>query len=182
MKGIAFIGGIAGQSNASITACYSTGSVTATINSYNYSYAGGVVGMNNNGAILTACYATGNVEGEGISVGGVVGDNEYCTVTACYHATGSVIGAGSSTGGVAGRNFEVGPLGSSILNACYWNGTVTDDTGIGEDRSNVGEATKVEGSTTWETAMNAMNAALSGTGWQYVAGSGDAPLTLQRQN
>ena len=187
VKGIAFIGGIAGQSNASITACYSTGSVTATINSHNYSYAGGVVGMNNSGAILTACYATGNVEGEGISVGGVVGDNVYCTVTACYHATGSVIGASSSVGGVAGRNFEVGPLGSSILNACYWNGTVTDDTGIGDtgigqDMSNVGEATKVEGSTTWETAMNAMNAALSGTGWQYVTGSGDAPLTLQRQN
>ena len=182
VKGIAFIGGIAGQSNASITACYSTGSVTATINSHNYSYAGGVVGMNNSGAILTACYATGNVEGEGISVGGVVGDNVYCTVTACYHATGSVIGASSSVGGVAGRNFEVGPLGSSILNACYWNGTVTDDTGIGQDMSNVGEATKVEGSTTWETAMNAMNAALSGTGWQYVTGSGDAPLTLQRQN
>ena len=182
VKGIAFIGGIAGQSNASITACYSTGSVTATINSNNYSYAGGVVGMNNNGAILTACYATGNVEGEGISVGGVVGDNVYCTVTACYHATGSVIGASSSVGGVAGRNFEVGPLGSSILNACYWNGTVTDDTGIGQDMSYVGEATKVEGSTTWETAMNAMNAALSGTGWQYVTSSGDAPLTLQRQN
>ena len=182
VKGIAFIGGIAGQSNASITACYSTGSVTATINSNNYSYAGGVVGMNNNGAILTACYATGNVEGEGISVGGVVGDNVYCTVTACYHATGSVIGASSSVGGVAGRNFEVGPLGSSILNACYWNGTVTEDTGIGQDMSNVGEATKVEGSTTWETAMNAMNAALSGTGWQYVTSSGDAPLTLQRQN
>ena len=180
VKGIAFIGGIAGQSNASITACYSTGSVTATINSNNYSYAGGVVGMNNNGAILTACYATGNVEGEGISVGGVVGDNVYCTVTACYHATGSVIGASSSVGGVAGRNFEVGPLGSSILNACYWNGTVTDDTGIGQDMSYAGEATKVEGD--WTEAMNAMNKALSGTGWQYVAGSGDAPLTLQRQN
>ena len=136
--------------------------------------------MNNNGAILTACYATGNVEGEGISVGGVVGDNVYCTVTACYHATGSVIGASSSVGGVAGRNFEVGPLGSSILNACYWNGTVTDDTGIGQDMSYAGEATKVEGD--WTEAMNAMNKALSGTGWQYVAGSGDAPLTLQRQN
>ena len=181
VKGIAFIGGIAGQSNASITACYSTGSVTATINSYNYSYAGGVVGMNNNGAILTACYATGNVEGEGISVGGVVGDNEYCTVTACYHATGSVIGASGSVGGVAGRNFEVGPLGSSILNACYWNGTVTDDTGIGEDRSNVGETTKVEGD--WTAAMNAMNAALSGTGWQYETSSDETfPLVIKAAN
>ena len=183
VEGIAYIGGIAGQSNASITACYSTGNVTATINSYNYSFAGGVVGLNNNGAILTACYATGNVKGDGISVGGVVGDNVYCTVTACYHATGSVTGALGTTGGVAGRNFDVGPSGSSILNACYWNGTVSLDTGIGEDRSNVGEATKVSGKITWTDAMNAMNAALisAGTGWQYVTGSGDAPLTLQKQ-
>ena len=183
VEGIAYIGGIAGQSNASITACYSTGNVTATINSYNYSFAGGVVGLNNNGAILTACYATGNVKGDGISVGGVVGDNVYCTVTACYHATGSVTGALGATGGVAGRNFDVGPSGSSILNACYWNGTVSLDTGIGEDRSNVGEATKVSGKITWTDAMNAMNAALisAGTGWQYVTGSGDAPLTLQKQ-
>ena len=172
VEGIAYIGGIAGQSNASITACYS-----------NYSFAGGVVGLNNNGAILTACYATGNVKGDGISVGGVVGDNVYCTVTACYHATGSVTGALGTTGGVAGRNFDVGPSGSSILNACYWNGTVSLDTGIGEDRSNVGEATKVSGKITWTDAMNAMNAALisAGTGWQYVTGSGDAPLTLQKQ-
>ena len=180
VKGIAFIGGIAGQSNASITACYSTGSVTATINSYNYSYAGGVVGMNNNGAILTACYATGNVEGEGISVGGVVGDNEYCTVTACYHATGSVIGASGSVGGVAGRNFEVGPLGSSILNACYWNGTVTDDTGIGEDRSNVGEATKVEGD--WTDAVSKMNAALADNyGWEWTIEAPNALPTLKKK-
>ena len=50
-------------------------------------------------------------------------------------------------------------------------------------RSNVGEATKVSGKITWTDAMNAMNAALisAGTGWQYVTGSGDAPLTLQKQ-
>ena len=178
VTGKAYVGGIAGQSSAiegttTITACYSTGSVTATAD-IGDSYVGGVVGQNNVGVILTACYATGNVKGGGSCVGGVVGDN-LSTVTACYHATGSVAGASGSTGGVAGRNAP-----NVTVTACYWNGTVTNDTGIGLNMSNVGEATKVEGD--WTEAMNAMNKALSGTGWQYVTSSGDAPLTLQRQN
>lgn len=180
MEGITYIGGIAGQSEATITACCSTGSVTATNPGY-YSFAGGVVGLNSNGAILTACYATGDVESGGGRVGGVAGDNVYGTVTACYHATGNVTGTPGGTGGVTGRNYTDPYGGYSTVTACYWSGTVTEDTGIGNDMTNAGEATKVEGSTTWETAMNAMNAALSGTGWQYVTSSGDAPLTLQKQ-
>lgn len=181
VEGITYIGGIAGQSNASITACYSTGSVTATINSNNYSYAGGVVGLNTNEAILTACYATGDVKGDGIAVGGVVGENSS-TVTACYHATGSVNGSLMTTGGVVGlNNFDTFFSNTGIVAACYWGGTVTTNTGIGEDRSNVGEARKVDGD--WTEAMNAMNVALTnaGTDWRYATGSG-APLTLQRQN
>ena len=91
MEGIAYIGGVVGQSNDIITACYSTGNVTATKNNTNCSFVGGVVGLNSDGAILTACYATGDVEGGGEYVGGVVGDNSS-TVTACYHATGNVTG------------------------------------------------------------------------------------------
>ncbi len=53
-----------------------------------------------------------------------------------------------------------------------------DGKGIDHDMTGTGEATQVEGSTTWETAMNT---ALSNAGWQYATGSGDAPLTLQRQ-
>ena len=180
VEGRTYVGGIVGVSdamlgNASIIACYSTGSVTAT-DPGSYSYVGGVAGMNGNGAILTACYATGDVKGGVGSVGGVVGDNLYGTVTACYHATGSVTGASGSTGGVVGYN----TAGSSTVTACYWSGTMTEDTGIGNDKSNVGEATKVEGD--WTEAMNAMNTALTNAGWQYVTGGGDIPLTLQRQN
>ena len=180
VEGKAYVGGIAGQNDATITACYSTGDVTATKNSWGYSFAGGVVGLNGNGAVLTACYATGNVKGDGGYVGGVVGDNSSI-VTACYHATGDVTGASgsTSTGGVVGRNYKDDYV-SSTLTACYWHGTVTDDKGIGNDMTYLGEATKVEDG--WTEAMNALNKALSGTGWQYVAGSGDAPLTLQRQN
>ena len=179
VKGMCFAGGIVGQNNASITACYSTGSITATKNNTTgYSYAGGVVGLNN-GAILSACYATGEVKGEGQFVGGVVGDNSVGTVTACYHATGSVTGESGSTGGVAGRNYS-----SSILKACYWDGSVTGDTGIGNDMTgySASEAQKVSGRTPWAEAMGHMNSVLTvaDTGWKYVPGSGDVPLTLQK--
>ena len=172
---MAFVGGIAGQSNATITACYSTGKVAATKNGVDNSYAGGVVGYNSNKeAILTACYATGSVSGDGSNVGGVVGNNTYSTITACYHATGTVSGASESTGGVVGRNYK-DDYGSSTVTACYWNGTVTGDNGIGNDMVGNGKATKVEGSTTWETAMSAMNEKLSGTGWQYELGLDGLP-------
>ena len=180
VKGMCFAGGIVGQNNASITACYSTGSITATKNNTTgYSYAGGVVGLNN-GAILSACYATGEVKGEGQFVGGVVGDNSVGTVTACYHATGSVTGESGSTGGVAGRNYS-----SSILKAGYWDGSVTGDTGIGNDMTSysASEAQKVSGRTTWAEAMGHMNSVLTsaGTGWLYATtGSGSVPLTLQK--
>ena len=186
VKGMAYVGGIAGQSSAivgttTITACYSTGSVTAKTNSNYYSYAGGVVGLNSNGTVLTACYATGDVKGDGDYVGGVVGDNVVSIVNACY-ATGSVTGASGSIGGVAGRNYK-DDYGSSTVTACYWDGTVTGDTGIGNDMTSAGEAHKVSGRTTWAEAMDHMNSVLTdaGTGWQYVPGSGDAPLTLQKQ-
>ena len=105
VEGRAYVGGIAGRSNASITACSSTGDVTATKNSLDYSWAGGVVGEFTGSYQLIACYATGNVKGDAKHVGGVVGDNVYNAVIACY-ATGSVTGVSGSTGGVVGRNFK----------------------------------------------------------------------------
>jgi len=108
-----------------------------------------------------------------------VGSNENGTLTACYHATGKVSGASGSTGGVVGRNLQ--NIGfTTIVTACYWNGTVTGNNGIGNDMVGNGKATKVEGSTTWETAMSAMNEKLSGTVWKYVSGSGNEPLMLQK--
>ena len=168
VTGKAYVGGIAGQSSAivgttTITACYSTGSITATNNSDYYSYAGGVVGLNNNGAILTACYATGNVKGDGHYVGGVVGDNVYGTITACYHATGSVTGEQESIGGVVGRNYADPYGGSSTVTACYWDNN--QSSGIGEDQTGNGEAQKVYGD--WTDAVSKMNTALADYDWLW---------------
>ncbi len=185
VKGVIFAGGIAGETNsgASLTGCYATDDVTVENDGTNNSHAGGVVGYNGGGT-LTACYATGSVTGSGsgtIYVGGVTGSNNLGTLTACYHAKGTVSGPGGATGGVAGRNFKDSMFGGGIITACYWNGTVTGDNGIGNDMVGNGKATKVEGTTTWETAVDAMNAALNKSGWTYRLGGDNLPELVQNQ-
>ena len=163
------VGGVVGyQQGGSITGCSSSATVKGT------QRAGGVAGTTNSGATLTACYATGDVtvENDGTSnawAGGVVGSNAYSTVIACY-AAGNVSGTGSGTihvGGVTGENFD------GTLTACYWSGLPDNDNG---------GATKVDGTTvTWQTAVAAMHAALSGKGWQYELKDGNSLPTLKKE-
>lgn len=183
VKGTGEVGGVAGKTDnsATLTACYATGNVTFERASTINTFAGGVVGFNGTGSILTACYATGNVTGTGDGtgscyVGGVTGDNSSGTLTACYHATGTVSGPDGATGGVTGRNYTA--LGAPVITTCYW-GDNGQEQGIGYNQAGTGDTEKVDGD--WTEAMNAMNAELSGTGWLYVPGSGDAPLTLRKQ-
>lgn len=183
VKGMVRAGGVAGATNsgASLTGCYATGSVSVENNTTSAAYASGVVGSNGASSTLTACYATGSVTGSGsgtIYTGGVTGTNDCGTLTACYHAKGTVSGPAGTTGGVTGRNFKDSMFGGGIITACYW-GDNGQTQGIGEDQVGTGETTKVDGD--WTDAMKVMNEKLSGTGWQYVTGSGDAPLTLRKQ-
>ncbi len=162
------VGGVVGyQQGGSITGCSSSATVKGT------QRAGGVAGATNSGATLTACYATGDVtvENDGPNnacAGGVVGSNAYSTVIACY-AAGNVSGTGSGTihvGGVVGENY-------ATLTACYWSGLPDNDNG---------GATKVDGTNvTWQTAVDAMNAALQNAGseWRYEL-TGELP-TLKKE-
>ena len=169
----AYTGGVAGDNFGRISGCSSSAKVKGTA-------AGGVVGGNfaNLGlsATVTACYATGSVTATNGSAGGVVGINSggpglQGVVTACY-ATGSVTATGGSSnaGGVVGVNSGIG---TGTVTACYWSGSVADDKGIGDaddDDDLTGKATKVDGSTTWETAVEAMNSALDdkNSDWRYT--------------
>ena len=174
VKGTGEVGGVAGKTDnsATLTACYATGNVTFERASTINTFAGGVVGFNGTGSILTACYATDNVTGTGTGtgscyVGGVTGDNASGTLTACYHATGTVSGPDGATGGVTGRNYT--SLGAPVITACYW-GDNGQEQGIGYNQAGTGETTQVDGPTTWQTAVAAMNTALqsAGSGWHYV--------------
>ena len=162
------VGGVVGyQFGGSITGCSSSASVKGT------QRAGGVAGTTNSGATLTACYATGDVtvENDGTSyawAGGIVGTNGGNSILACY-AAGNVSGKGSGTiyvGGVVRENY-------ATVTACYWSGLPDNDNG---------GATKVDGTNvTWQTAVAAMNAALSGKGWQYELKDGNSLPALKKE-
>ncbi|WP_075317861.1 PL29 family lyase N-terminal domain-containing protein [Bacteroides togonis] len=161
VSGNSNVGGVVGYNNSSVSGCTASGDVTGMGNNV-----GGVVGYNNSS--VTACYhASGSVSGANF-VGGLVGYTDL--MTACYNASGDVTSKGDFVGSVAGYN-------SSIITACYWSNY--DGNGIGIN-DGTGTPTKVDGTTvTWQTAVEAMNAALQYSEWRYEL-TGALP-TLKKQ-
>ncbi len=154
---------------STIEGCHSTAAVSGI------SSVGGVVGNLGNGCSLMACYSTGNVTATitygHANVGGVVGINGQGTVTACYHATGEITSSvGDRIGGIAGCNDQ------GTFTACYWENNQEQGTGSGS----TGGTAKVEGNVTWQTAVDAMNAALNKSGWTYRLGGDNLPELVQK--
>ena len=159
------VGGILGYNNGgSIIGCSVSGDISGA------QHVGGVVGYFTAGNnVVTACYHKGSVSGSEM-VGGVAGNSAYGSLTACYHA-GNVSGS-QYVGGVTGA--ATGSLAKVI--ACYWSGYDGNGIGIG-----YGEATKVNDGDFWQTAVDAMNAALQSAGseWRYEL-TGELP-TLKKE-
>ena len=137
---------------------------------YNGSTAMGGIAHGNNGTI-TACSVTGrltNTTNNG-AVGGIAAIN-FGTITACWF-NGTITG-GSNVGGIAAFNLNAGSYSGKIA-ACYWSGgEISNGVGNGYDISGT---TKVEGTTTWQTAVNGMNAALTGNAYQWTSGTDGLP-------
>lgn len=161
------VGGVVGSTDydsSTVTDCTVSGTVSGNSN------VGGVVGYHY-ASTVSGCTASGDVTGMGNNVGGVVGFTNH-RVTACYNASGDVMGTGDRVGGVAGYN----DMGATIT-ACYWSNY--DGNGIGANYG-TGTHTKVDGTTvTWQTAVDAMNAALQYSEWRYEL-TGALP-TLKKQ-
>lgn len=163
-------GGIAGYAteNVDIMGCSVDGCTVTTGGN-----AGGIVGYSvvsnpdYGNTHITACRVSGGMVTGGINVGGIVGYNiQFSYVTACYTTAG--VKGGSTVGAFIGYNIE------SDITAGYW---LTDTQGNGTGL-NVGSAgaTKVEGSVTWKTATEAMNAAIPTDGscpYRFVQSDGD---------
>ena len=135
---------------------------------------GGIAGLNGNKATIRACSSSAavTIQGDGDGAGGIVGINSS-RIIACY-ATGSVTGNNAYIGAIVGR------LGGE-LTACYWSGDAAQGVGSGSADG----TTKVEGSVTWETAMNTMNTALDGSGYRWIENTGenkeDRPLIITNE-
>jgi hypothetical protein len=117
-------GGLAGKNYGTITACYTTGTVTGL-----YSVIGGLVGVNV--GTIGNCYSSATViSGSGsISIGGLAGSNVGGTITNCY-ATGAVSGT-EYVGGLVGYNMEYMDSIGGIITYCYASGTVSGSSRIG---------------------------------------------------
>ena len=155
-------GAVAGTNYGIIENCHVVGgSVVGT-----GSHSGGIAVYNEQNGTIRACSTSTTVtltyEGTGVKdSGGIVGENGG-TILACY-TTGSITGSATSKGAISGER----TIGEHI--ACYWSG----DTEKGVGSGSADGTTKVEGSVTWETAMNTMNTALSGTGYRWIENPDD---------
>ena len=154
-------GAVAGTNYGIIENCHVVGgSVVGT-----GSHSGGIAVYNVQNGTIRACSTSTTVtltyEGTGVKdSGGIVGENGG-TILACY-TTGSITGSATSKGAISGERTR----GEHI--ACYWSGDTEKGVGSGLDTT-----TKVAGDVTWETAMTAMNTALSGTGYRWIENTGD---------
>ena len=172
LNGNLYVGGVVGYSNnGTVTACTASGSINGK------EYVGGIVGNNYLGTV-TACYNTSSTVNGSYLIGGVVGQNNKGIVTACYNASGSIYGE-VTVGGVVGNN------NTGTVTACYWSNYAGYGIGNG-----TGDATKVDDTTvTWQTAVDAMNAAIETWNtanpdktcdWRYELGDEGLPVLTQQ--
>ena len=131
-----------------------------------------------NGGTIIACSVTGTLKNTANNgdVGGIAATN-LGTITACWFS-GTI--TGGRIGGIAGSNTNfISDYGN--ITACYWSGEEISN-GIGYNTSEgAGETTKVEGTTTWQTAVDGMNKALTDNAYQWEPGTDGLPVLQKKQ-
>ncbi len=112
-------GGIAAASSGYVSGCYNDGAVSAG------SYAGGIVGRNQNGAVVESCYNAGTVTGNAAeancALGGIVGSSQSSVLNKCYNV-------GTCTAHTESNSTKIGSIAGSCkiptdLSGNYFLGT-----------------------------------------------------------
>ena len=149
MRGNYCIGGICGYNDGgTIQNCYSAATVCGD------SYIGGICGRSRSNSIIENCYNAGYIYGATRSIGGICGDN-YSTIESCYNIgiiegnfmVGGIVGGSSGSGNtiwikdcynrgnVIGDTKDIGGIGgyigSSLVENCYSQATVSGNTNVG---------------------------------------------------
>lgn len=128
--------------------------------------AGGIA-MSNYGTI-TACSVTGDISATGGYVGGIASSNSG-SIIGCWFDGNLTSGLGN--GGIAALNY-------STITACFYGGNA------GQGATNQGataEVTKVNDDESWQTAIDGMNAALTGNDYQWALGTDGLPVLQKKQ-
>ena len=127
--------------------------------------AGGIA--NSNYGTITACSVTGEIKANNGAAGGIAVIN-FGTITACWF-DGNLT-TSYDNGGIAAYNY-------STITTCFYGGNA------GHGAYNQGgtiDATKVEGTTTWQTAVDGMNAALTDNAYQWTSGTDGLPVLKKK--
>lgn len=149
MRGEDCIGGICGSNDGgTIQNCYSAATVCGD------SYIGGICGCSRSNSIIENCYNAGYIYGATRSIGGICGNN-YSTIENCYNVgnvngkfyVGGIVGESSglgdtiwikdcyNRGNVIGDTEKIGGIGgyigSSLVENCYSQATVSGNTNVG---------------------------------------------------
>lgn len=121
--------------------------------------------VNNYGTIM-ACSMTGEISAYSYTSG--IANFNLGTIVACWFS--GTLKENESYGIVA---FNYG-----TITACFWDGNTTN--GYRSNEGGTVEATKVEGTTTWQDAVGGMNAALTGNDYQWTSGTDGLPVLKKK--
>ena len=128
--------------------------------------AAGIVDQNN-GQII-ACSVTGKISAYGRTCG--IADLNYGSITACWF-DGTL------------KDYESGAIvrfNYNTITSCYWGGNAGQ--GVYHNQGGTVDVTKVDGVIVkWQTAVDGMNPALTGNGYQWVLGPDDLPVLQKKQ-
>ena len=135
-----------------------------------YGNSGGTAGIvsQNNGQII-ACSVTGKIDAYS-GVGGIALIN-LGSITACWF-DGTL--KENVSGGIVYSNYSNGSI-----SACYWRANI--DNGVYINQDGMVDATKVNDDENWQTAVDGMNAALTGNDYQWALGTDGLPVLQKKQ-
>ena len=158
------VGGIIGHlaGSSSVIGCSFTGEVRG--NSANSGNVGGIAGSLATNSSIAACYSSGTISAYGLAVaGGIVGTMRGTSLTGCYSTAKVTVQESSSyCGDIVGN-----VINQATITACYHSVT---DKGIGQNLDNTSTVDIIHIDDTnnmWESAMNAMNEALTNNGYKW---------------
>ena len=124
---------------------------------------------------ITACSVTGTLTASDY-VAGIVYNNAG-TITACWF-NGTL--SASSSYGIARYNSKLSTVSNGgVISACYWGGNAEE--GVDDQYMDATvEATKVNDGESWQSAIDGMNAALSGNDYEWALGTDGLPVLKKK--
>lgn len=118
---------------------------------------------------ITACSVKGDITANSGAVGGIAVSNlDTGIITACWY-NGQL--KERNIGGIVSNN-------NNTVTACYWGGNAGQR--VNNNMGGTVDATKVEGTTTWQDAVEGMNAALTGNSYQWALGTDGLPVLKKK--